>query len=156
MDEPSFPEKKTPTLPAFLPPLQQCLPDSPGRVHSVPENRAAPTTDSVPLLFPAVERTGITIIRPGWKYITATYHRSGMFFQPLHEQSNRLESLIANQSNKENRLVKINAGLMIPDVTDFSVSTSVNDILGITLEASSSISKQSMVAMKPINPATRA
>ena len=42
------------------------------------------------------------------------------------------------------------------NATDFSGSINVNDMLGITFEARSSTSKQSIVAMKPINPATRA
>jgi len=77
-----------------------------------------------------------------------------MFFQLFHEECNRLESLITNQSNR--RSATINTPLTKRDVTDFSESTSVNDMLGITLEATSLTSKQSMVAMKPINPATRA
>ena len=85
-----------------------------------------------------------------------TYHCTGVFLQPLHEESDRFESLIANQSERQNRSVKAITTLIVPDATDFSVSTSVNDILGMTLEASSSTSKQSMVAMKPISPATRA
>ena len=85
-----------------------------------------------------------------------THHRSSVLFQFLHEECNRLETLIANQSKRWNRSATINTILVMPDVTNFSESTSVNDMLGITLEASSPTSKQSMVAMKPINPATRA
>ena len=77
-----------------------------------------------------------------------------MFFQLLHEECDRLESLITNQSNC--RLATISTTSIEPDVTNFSESTSVNDMLGMTLEAISSTSKQSIVAMKPINPATRA
>jgi len=76
-----------------------------------------------------------------------------MFFQLFHEECNRLESLITNQSNRRSTM---NTALTKCDVTNFSESINVNDMLGITLEATSSTSKQSMVAMKPINPATRA
>ena len=113
-----------------------------------------PTTGLVPQPFLAAANQHTTIVCPRRKY--ATYHRSCMFFQLLHEECNRLESLIANQSNRRSSSAMANIASVTHDVTNFSGSTSVNDMLGITLEASSSISKQSMVAMKPINPATRA
>ena len=82
------------------------------------------------------------------------YHRSGVFFQLLREECNGLECLITDQSKRRKRSVTTSTA--IPSVTNFSESTSVNDMLGMTLEASSSVSKQSIVAMKPISPATRA
>ena len=97
-----------------------------------------------------------SISHPEWRWVTVTDHCNGVFLQPLHEESDRFESLIANQSERQNRSVKAITAPIVPDATNFSVSTSVNDILGMTLEASSSTSKQSMVAMKPISPATRA
>jgi len=112
-----------------------------------------PIAGLVPLPFLAVMNQDHN--RPsGVRVMTTTYHCGRMFFQLFHEERNRLESLITNQSNCHS--VTIRTALTKRNVTDFSESTSVNDMLGITLEATSSTSKQSTVAMKPINPATRA
>ena len=43
---------------------------------------------------------------PSWRYTMVTYHRSGVFFQPLHEESDCFESLIADQPKRQNRSVK--------------------------------------------------
>lgn len=85
-----------------------------------------------------------------------THHCRSVFFQLLHEECNGLESLITDQSKRQKRSVITSTASVIPNVTNFSESTSVNVMLGMTLEASSSVSKQSIVAMKPIRPATRA
>lgn len=113
-------------------------------------------SDPVPLPFLAISRIRISLDRLKHKHVMVTHHRSGVFFQLLHEECDRLESLITDQSNRRSRSVITNAVLIMANVTNFSESTSVNDMLGIALEASSSVSKQSIVAIKPISPATRA
>ena len=57
-NEPSFPRKKWPSLPRFLPLLQQYPPDPLGRGHSVMGGRVMPTTDLVPLTFLAATNQG--------------------------------------------------------------------------------------------------
>ena len=77
-----------------------------------------------------------------------------MFLDLLDEELDGFEGLITYQPDIER-----SAGAkrrIEREVSYFSLSSNVKDMLGMTFDAMSSISKQSIVAMNAMRPATRA
>lgn len=80
------------------------------------------------------------------------YHRRSMGFKPLDEKIDSLESLLSYQPTNSLRSTDCQA----EHRAHFSLSTNVQEMQGITFVATSSTSKQSIVAINAMSPATRA